>query len=115
MGEYTVVWDIEGRSITQDNKKCITNNQFGTKGLSQGGGSHPGPSLISFLTIAPVEQADIGIYGCRIIGSVGCSQVIGYIQVSTGIQIPVYIEYVYTNTSMHVAHSHACIFMCLHV
>ena len=85
--EYTVTWDLEGKIISQDSRKYTISNQFGTNGLSQSGGSFPGPSLISSLTIFSVEQADIGIYGCRIIGSVGCSQVIGYIQVSTGIHI----------------------------
>lgn len=82
--EYTVVWDHEGKSISQDHPKYSISNRSGTKDLSQDGGSTPSPSLISNLTISTVDQADTGIYGCRIVGSVGCIQVIGYIQVNTG-------------------------------
>ena len=88
----TIEWDHEGKSISQDYRKYTISQGFGTKGLSQSGGSFPDPSITSTLTISDVEQADVGIYGCRIIGSVGCNQVIGYIQVNKGTYMYAYIH-----------------------
>ena len=96
--DYEVTWDLEGDIFDQDSRKHTINNRFGAKGLSQSGGTFPGPSLISSLTISDVSQADTGIYSCRIIGSVRCSQVIGYIQFSAG---------KYTCTYLHTSkHTH---------
>ena len=83
----TIEWDKEGRTLTQDGDKYSVRTVDGSRGQSQSGGISPGPSLSSSLTISALEDKDIGIYGCRVMGSHSCTQLIGYVQVSTGMPI----------------------------
>ena len=69
-GAYAITWTgPQGAVITTTGRHTIT--IVDGDGQSQSGGSSPGPSVLSTLTISTVEEMDHGTYYCLMMGNNG--------------------------------------------
>ena len=77
---YNITWiDPQGDALTNNSRHTISTGSG--VGQSQSGGSSPGPSVLSTLSISTVDEMDFGTYVCSMMGMNG-AQLAGSVELN---------------------------------
>ena len=94
---YTITWTgPQGAALTNGGRHTISVGNG--VGLSQSGGSSPGPSVLSTINISTVEEMDLGIYNCTLVGDNNA-------QITGSVELNVIVMYTTTSSSLPVSPS----------